>query len=313
MFNQGKTVSLRTLERGKFCDGDEGYDRSLPQNFDIAKFHRGRQFFRNNVFSCTLSMFFSLIIGMSIPEFLDALIFTQQSDTPSKALKRYVHTFIHVLKWHYGNVWEQDSMAKKSIVFVRNLHENVRKRMEKDIQNHKRKFLSQYDMGVVLSGFMGGVIMYPRHGGIICSRKNLEDYVYFWYGIGHLLGIESEYNICSSGLDQALAFCKEIEQDIVYRNLKDPPPMYEEMAGHLLQAVTKGRSFTLLTIPVITALSIDLMEQPQIQRLKPADTVRYYIWKVMLFCIRNFSFLRSKVNISMEKGMEIHHGLLFCD
>jgi len=302
-----RIMFLRRLEDGRQRHGDSGHPLELPPNFDMTKFHRGRRFFKDNIYSCSKAMFFSLVIGMSIPEFLEALVFTEETNTPAKALKRYLYTYGHVLKWHYGNVWQKDSAAHNSILLVRSMHEKVRNKMHAAKSNKDRLFLSQYDMGVVLSGFMGGVIMYPNFGGIICSRNDLDDYVYFWYAIGYLLGIEDKYNICANGLDYALTVCKEIEQDIVYKSMKTPPVEYTEMTNALLHSVTKGRSLTLLTVPVISALSIDLMEQKIVYSLSFSDTVRYYTWKVIFFSIRHCFFLRNMLNKIVEKA----HGLTF--
>ena len=298
---------LMRLKDGRYQHGDSGLSPELPPDFDIMKFNRGRHFFKENIYSCTKAMFFSLIIGMSIPEFLEALIFTEETNTPAKALKRYLYTYSHVLKWHYGNVWDKTSTAHKSILLVRSMHDKVRNKMHAAHSDRNRQFLSQYDMGVVLSGFMGGVIMYPRFGGIICSRSDLDDYVYFWYGIGYLLGIEDRYNICARGLDDALIFCKEIEQEIVYRSMQKPPDEYTEMTNALLSSVTKGRSFTLLTVPVISALAIDLMGKQHVYSLSYSDTIRYYIWKIIFFSIRHCYILRNLLNRAVEKV----HGLTF--
>ncbi|XP_035827730.1 uncharacterized protein LOC101846682 [Aplysia californica] len=302
-------MSIAYLEDGKYVNGDSGEPHTIPDAFDKDKFHRGRRFFKDNLYSCTMGMFFSLIIGMSIPEFLEALIFTGESDTPKKAIRRYVMTYNHVLKWHYGNVWEENSAAKNSILFVRSMHEKVRSKMHLGLGTKHKKFLSQYDMGVVLSGFMGCIIMYPRFGGIVCSRSDLDDYVYFWYVIGRLLGIEDKYNICANGLEQAFKFCKEIEQEVVYNCLQAPPSKYKEMTSAVLNGVTNGKSLTLLTYPVISAISIELMGQKYSDSLSFPDLIRYAIWKVLFFSIRHCSWFRYLLNLIIERS----HGLTFVD
>jgi hypothetical protein len=57
-------------------------------------------------------------------------------------------------------------------------------------------WVSQYDMSLVQSGFMGLIVMYPEKLGIRCTPSDLSDYCYFWYGLGHLLGINHENNMC---------------------------------------------------------------------------------------------------------------------
>jgi len=299
-------LSLSQLEVGQYRNGDSGMPPEPPEDFDMAKFNRGRWFFRNNIYSCTTAMFFSLIIGMNIPEFLEALIFTDASNTPKKAFKRYLFTYGHVLKWHYGDIWEKGSESQKSILIVRSMHDRVREKMSEHFGERERKFLSQYDMGVVLSGFMGSVIMYPNYVGIHCTKSDLDDYVYFWYGVGHMLGIEKEFNICAHGFEQAFTFCKDIER-VVYENMKKPPAELSMMSGALLQSISQGRSLTLFTYPAMSALSVDLMEKKRLVALSIPDVIRYNILNFVFFIIRHFSPLRTLLN----KGIEKVHGLTF--
>ncbi|BFZ07190.1 hypothetical protein BsWGS_10229 [Bradybaena similaris] len=295
-------LQIKDLECGKLVDGDSAAALSPPDDFDMDKFHRGRRFFRDNLFSCSVAMYFSLIIGMSVPEFLEALVFTEQSDTPAKAFQRFAKTFHHVALWHYGNVWEKDSNAQKSICQVRQMHKMVREQMKKRYEGRgTHKFISQYDMGVVQSGFMGAVIMYPEDGGIRCTLDDLDDYVYFWYGVGHLLGIEKKYNICAHGLTQALTFCRSIEQDIVKKYIANPPPEFHHLTENVIQAFQGGSwPVTILTFPVVSALSYEYI-MGESGKLSLADTVRYLIWKLIFFGIKHISSFRMFMNQRIER------------
>ena len=55
------------------------------------------------------------------------LVYTEQSDTPEKALKRYLATFEHVHSWFTGNVWDAEgkSSAYVSVKRVRGMHNKV--------------------------------------------------------------------------------------------------------------------------------------------------------------------------------------------
>ncbi len=55
-------------------------------------------------------------------------MYTEQSDTPEKALKRYLATFEHVHSWFTGNVWDAEgkSPAHVSVKRVRGMHNKVR-------------------------------------------------------------------------------------------------------------------------------------------------------------------------------------------
>ncbi|CAG5135842.1 unnamed protein product [Candidula unifasciata] len=299
-------LRIKDLECGRLLDGDCAAELSPPDEFDMARFHRGRMFFRDHLFSCSIAMYFSLVIGMSVPEFLEALVFTQQSDTPVKAFRRYIKTFHHVALWHYGNIWEKDSKAQKSICDVRQIHKVIREQMQKRFEGREvRKFISQYDMGVVLSGFMGAVIMYPEDAGIRCSLDELDDYVYFWYGVGHLLGIEKKYNICAHGLTQALTFCKSIEQDIVKKNITNPPPEFQHVTENVIKAFQGGRGpMSLLTFPVISALSYEYIVGDS-GKLSFPDTVRYLIWKLIFFTVKHVSWFRIYLNQRIERACRL--------
>lgn len=110
----------------------------LPDDIDLEKFNRGRQFFKNNVGQCLVAMMLSLICGLSINRFLSVLVCTGRSSTPTNSYKRYMRTVIYVLKWHYGNVLDTSSSAFRSIRSVRNMHFAARKLMQ-DMQEGGRE------------------------------------------------------------------------------------------------------------------------------------------------------------------------------
>lgn len=225
---------------------DEVDDRlQIPDGLDLEKFNRGRVFFKKHVGQCLLTMMMSLIAGLSIERFLNVLVCTGMSSTPATSFKRYMNTTFHVLKWHYGNVWDKESSAFKSVRSVRKIHAHVRKFMEKrensteingartSRKSHvgpKRVYLSQYEMGLVQSGFIGVTIMYPKEFGIHCTVEELDDYVYFWRWMGYLLGIDDKYNICIDGYKKAKELCHAIQREIVIPSLTRPPEQYYPMA-----------------------------------------------------------------------------------
>ncbi|KAK3732659.1 hypothetical protein RRG08_009340 [Elysia crispata] len=236
---------LKYLEDGIHEDGDSGADLIPPKDFDMAKFDRGRNFFRDNLFSCCVGMFFALILGLCFPDFLETLVFTNKSETPRKAHRRYVSTFKHIASWHYGNVWKKGSEAQKSILIVRKMHKRVRAEMAKDGRGH---YLSQYNMVLVQSAFIAFPLMHSQNFGIKASVASLDDYVYFWYGIGHLLGIDPKYNISSHGVAQAKFFCENIRDNVVVPNLKYPGEDFYKMSNALVVG-WKGYLHGTLSVP----------------------------------------------------------------
>ncbi|XP_041351132.1 uncharacterized protein LOC121370097 [Gigantopelta aegis] len=203
----------------------------------------------------------SLVLGLSIERFLDPLIFTGQSDDPRKSLKRYASTVRHVIKWHYGNVWHfSDDDAHRSIMSVKKIHQRVTQELTESAKSKDKStvtdgsngtdhgvFLSQYDMALVQSGFMGMITMYPESFGLEKNVSRLDDYIYFWRGIGHLLGVSDKNNICNDGYGKAYAVCKEIEHNIVIPALQNPPTDFFKMMNAVIDGLhlfTKYRLFT---------------------------------------------------------------------
>lgn len=302
-------IKLKNLEDGQYCHGDSEASLSRPPGFDMEKFGRGRLFFQQHILSCSIAMLFSLIVGMGIPELLEALIFTGHSDTPHKALGRYLSTFRHVALWHCKDIWDKNSEAHKSISRVRNMHKKVRSDLENYPHGHekdskKRKFLSQYDMGIVQSGFIGAIVMYPEKFGINCSKEDIDDYIYFWYGIGHLLGIERKYNICAFGYHQALLFCKEIE-GIAIDNENRLSTNYVKMTKAVIDGFSHGQKFfTPFSFEVIQFLTYDAMSM-EAEPLSRIDSVRYYIFKFIFFICMHCPLFNKFMKFVVEKVFEV--------
>ena len=277
-------LSLRDLQEGSMEVGDCGNDsESQPPWMDHDRFARGQKFFRDHTMPILLALYCSLTTGLSVSNLLDPLIFTQQSDTPMKALQRYVHTFLHVALWHTGNVWDSKDRAHKSVQNVRKMHSHVAKKMQGKCAG--RLYVSQYDMALVQCGFMGAVSMYPQGFGICCTTENLEDYIFFWRGIGYLLGIKDKYNVCSGDYKQTFTICKEIELKLLLPSLKNPPVEFERMADAYIEGTNMRRRVFRLTKEAVIAFTLDVMGHPR-ETLGYGDTLRVWWLKLIVFLIR---------------------------
>lgn len=42
-----------------------------------------------------------------------------------KSFKRYVGTVVHITSWYFGDVWQKDDPARRSIQIVRNMHDHA--------------------------------------------------------------------------------------------------------------------------------------------------------------------------------------------
>ena len=221
-------MKLKDLEKGIEQPGDSGSSPDeAPQWLDLEKFQRGQLFFQRHILAIINILHQSLILGFNLRNLLEPLAYTNQSNTPAKSLKRYLQTLHHLLLWHTGDVWTPGSDAYQSVQRVRKMHNRVSLEM-----NSKRKinkytsgretvhYFSQYDMALVQSAFMSGVVMYPKQFGMNCSVSDLEDYIHFWKGIGYLLGIQDHFNICSGNYTETAELCVDIREHVVFPAIK---------------------------------------------------------------------------------------------
>ena len=95
--------SLADLKKGANVDGDDGSDPSTPPPWhDPAQYELVHTFFKDHLLTLVLMWHCSLTIGFSLPALLEALVFTGDSNTPKKALARYMLTFKALFDWHDG-------------------------------------------------------------------------------------------------------------------------------------------------------------------------------------------------------------------
>lgn len=290
-------------------------ENHVPQELDTQKFNRGRVFFKNNVGQCLTAMLFSLVCGLSIRRFLEVLVSTDMSSTPEMSLKRYMRTAVHVLNWHYSNVWDVSSCAYESIMAVRKKHRSARRlmqdqRLNKSFpeetadcgnKNKEHAYLSQYDMGIVQCGFMGAIIMYPEQLGIRCCRDDLDDYVYFWRWIGFLLGIDDRYNICLGGYESAYRICKAIDSDVLIPSLLNPPEKFLPMARAFTDGVGQLSLISWFTPESVVARYFQVSCREYRLPVSVRDTCRMYLVRVYLAAIYYFPAFAAFINWRIER------------
>ena len=313
-------MNLDDLKRGASIPCEDGPScDARPPWLDMERFRRGQEFFQRHIVICTFAMHCSLVVGFSLINLLDALVFTNMSDTPSKALPRYLDTLFHIIRWHTGDVWNNPSdPAYKSVRSVRKMHNRVANDMNKgqrtksdmpyrpksnqnQISQRKRKendgdragrskgggtplWFSQYDMGLVQCGFMGAIVMYPHKFGCNMTRSELEDYIHFWRGIGHILGVTDSFNICRGDYRQTVSICKQIEDEVLIPGLQNPPANFARMADAYCDGVSRFVGIPLYTKEAVTALVYNGMDRP-VGQLSLADKVRVWLYKLFLCLI----------------------------
>ena len=100
-----------------------------PVWYDEEKFKRGQAFYKKHVTGVLLSWQCFMVTLLNLRGVLDAIVFTEKSDTREKAFVRYFITFYHIQGWMEGDLWDKTSQACRSISIVRAMHRNVARKM----------------------------------------------------------------------------------------------------------------------------------------------------------------------------------------
>ncbi len=279
-------MKLEDIKSGIHESGDCGNPTDqLPSWLDMDRFRRGQQFIQKNIFANVLALHFSLVSGFSIINLLGPLVFTNMTETPIKSIKRYGMTVKHIYCWYTQDIWDYpDGIAHKSITLVRSMHSNVAKSLKKKFPNENH--MSQYDMVLVQTGFIAATILHTNSIGITFTKQEMEDFIYFWRGVGYLLGIDDKYNMCKGGYAETYQFCSDVQKKILFPSLKDTPKDFIKMATAYCDGMNIMVGFPLHTLAADSAFVVDSIGHKAISRsLCWTDTLRFYFWKVMMWMI----------------------------
>lgn len=113
---------MKELLQGLNEPGDSGNPSEPPDWLDRCLFNRGRQFYGRFLFCIFFSDLLALLMMFTVSRILRPLIYTGRSDTPQRALRRYVSTILHVVAWYNGDVWNPEDPAHRDILSVRAIH-----------------------------------------------------------------------------------------------------------------------------------------------------------------------------------------------
>lgn len=118
--------------------------------------------------------------------------------------------------------------------------EAVRKRHATSSKAAKRKgagMISQKDMALTQFGFMGYITLKPDILGIQVSRKNFEAFIHFWRVIGHMVGIEDRFNLCTDAWETSKSRLECVLEDIYKPALENTSPHFDLMANALIDGL----------------------------------------------------------------------------
>ncbi len=289
-------LTLVDLQVGRHEEGDNGSDGSTPPLwYNKDRFSRGQDFFKRHLVSVTIAMHCSLVVGFSLPNLLEPLLFTNMSNSPEKSIKRYLTTFYYLLQWHTDDLFNNHSRAHKSLMKVRNMHKDVSKNMTNKKSN-MRLYVSQYDMALVQYGFMAPTILYPSHFAIQCTEAELEDYIYFWKCVGYLLGMSDCYNMClSDSYMHTVGVCKEIEQQVLLPTMLKPKPQFEVIAESYCQGINLYFHLPLFTKEAMFGFVYEIMNISG-PTLTWSNWIRVYLYKIFIKMLRYLPWFENKLN-----------------
>eukprot|EP00939_MAST-03C_sp_MAST-3C-sp1_P000314 g314.t1 len=281
--------SLADLVKGEEVNGDSGADPTKPPDWFVrSKYEKGRKIFEKHAMSFVLTWHFSLVMGFCIKPLLQALVFTKASSTPKDAFKRYLNTYVFLAKWHLGDVFDASdddpAGAYLSVQGVRTFHATTRANMEKSLPSNV-KYMNQYDMGLVQTGFMGALTITPSGFGMRLSDEEIDDYVYFWRCVARQLGVMDAYNLCGRGNPTATKLTWEIVDKVLLPSEGDAPePDYET----IVTAYLKGMNDAIVGIPLWSLRAMQAYSYETMGRTLPgprlscADRLRLVLYKCMI-------------------------------
>jgi hypothetical protein len=277
---------LADIQKGATVEGDSGSDpNTLPDWMDEARYKRVKRFFEKHALSLGLSWHGSLCIGFAMDNLLEALEYTHDSDTPAKAAARYADTGKHLVAWHLGDIFDNTSKAYQSLQGVRSMHSAVRKDMEAHLAG---KFMTQYDMASVQTGFMGAITTWPTKFGLSATDEELEDYVFFWKCVGRQLGIADDFNLCAQGRATGDKITEQLMDQVVVPDYNHPPADYNKMAEAYIDGINLGfGGAPILSVKSTVALDFWVMDKP-VFKMSVADNTRYYAMRLLLLAIGHF-------------------------
>lgn len=121
----------------------------------------------------------------------------------------------------------------KSLQAVRRGHIIASKYAEKG----ESGFISQRDMALTQFGFMGYIVLTPHKLGIQISRADLEAFVHFWRVLGHMIGIQDNYNLCTDSYETTKHRLKLILSDVYRPCLENTGNDFMIMARALIEGL----------------------------------------------------------------------------
>ncbi|GLG96676.1 Uncharacterized protein GBIM_03593, partial [Gryllus bimaculatus] len=132
-------LRLLVLE-GRKQPGDCGVmPDSKPSWVDDEKIRLGQQFAMKYYFGVVFANVVSELILFTLPGFVEPLVFTGGTASPTKAVRRYLSTLLRVNTWYTDDLWDAGSKARRNLDVVRGMHHRIRR----DLRDTPREELAR--------------------------------------------------------------------------------------------------------------------------------------------------------------------------
>lgn len=173
---------------------------SKPKWLDEVRFAKAKDAINKYQMGVDFSSFTGLLLILQIPDALEPLLSTGKSKDIPSLFDRYLSTIIHVRSWYTDDIFDPSTKGYKSIRQVRAMHRNVQRIMNekftvKDHYGRTRAWMTQYDVAITQFSFLGLALIHPEKCGLIAAtEEELELIAYYWRVLGHMMGLELEFN-----------------------------------------------------------------------------------------------------------------------
>lgn len=257
-----------------------------PTWFNAKRFRRGQRFFYSHFIACLQSFFFAIICGFNVRRLAIPLLLTKRSDTPDKAVHRYLETIRYLMLWFHEDVFEPGSQAQISLSRVNRLHAAAAEMMRHHQADYPGLYFTQYDMSLVQYGFINVVVLYAADMGIRCDAQDLLGYVHFWRVIGYALGMEPAWNLCTNEkLDVVAAKCKAIEAVVAVPAVLELPADYQLLADVFIEGFHAYIPFFPFTKASIILFTLGVIAKHADYPVPRAPARLKITWKDRVYCL----------------------------
>lgn len=196
---------------------------SPPPYFNQNLFKRGQELYKKNTYSMDLVHAFGVLILYSIPTALNVALSAAGSsfqlyDTHNRQLR----TNLHIQSFYYSDL-KPTSNSWRTLRKIKMRHNGV----SKGSSNKGLNPLTQLDMAVAQFAFFGlGIIRDEFVGLQDVSDKDWRGFHHYWRVMGHLLGMEERFNICSPSLETSKQIAELLVKQLIIPEMDKRCPVY---------------------------------------------------------------------------------------